>query len=248
MQGAFIKYAPAAAPAAATGISYAEGKLAFTAPTTTYTTGETLSGELTAHVVVDGTAQNLTVAAGAATELALELADGNHEAIITFENAAGVGPERIWEAYLGADQPTGVENLTAAIEGTTVTLTWDAPTASLNGGAFDDAAVRYNVVRYPDEVVVATAVAETTLTDELPAKHNPRKKTSTSSPSSTTMPTASVGPTQLIRALTSLATVLTIQTSTPMAAREWMTTSSLLPSNFRRTYNIVSPSMQTKLA
>ena len=172
LQGAFIKYAPAAAPAAATGISYAEGRLAFTAPTTTYTTGETLSGELTAHVVVDGTAQNLTVAAGAATELALELADGNHEAIITFENAAGVGPERIWEAYLGADQPTGVENLTAAIEGTTVTLTWDAPTASLNGGAFDDAAVRYNVVRYPDEVVVATAVAETTLTDELPAKHN----------------------------------------------------------------------------
>lgn len=172
LQGAFIKYAPAAAPAAATGISCAEGKLAFTAPTTTYTTGETLSGDLTAHIVVDGTAQNLTVAAGAATELALELADGNHEAIITFENAAGVGPERIWEAYLGADQPTGVENLTAAIEGTTVTLTWDAPTASLNGGAFDDAAVRYNVVRYPDEVVVATAVAETTLTDELPAKHN----------------------------------------------------------------------------
>ncbi len=172
LQGAFIKYAPADAPAAATGITYNEGKLSFIAPTTTYVSGQTLAGDLTAHIAVDGTEQTLTVAPGAEAQVILDLADGEHEAVITLENEAGKGPERIWEAYLGADQPTGVENLTATLEGTTVTLSWSAPSASINGGAFDDAAVRYCVVRHPDEVVLTEATAETTLTDELPAKHN----------------------------------------------------------------------------
>ena len=172
LQGAFIKYAPGEAPAAATGIDYADGKIHFTAPTTTYTTGQALSGDLTAHLIVDGAAQSVTVAPGAEAEVALDLADGDHEVIITLANEAGDGPERIWEAYIGADQPSGVENLTAALEGNTVTLAWSAPTASLNGGAFDDADVRYYVVRHPDEKVVAEATAETTLSDELTDTHN----------------------------------------------------------------------------
>ncbi|MBO4754943.1 MAG: choice-of-anchor J domain-containing protein [Bacteroidales bacterium] len=172
LQGAFIKYAPAEAPAAATSISYEAGKLHFTAPTTTYTTGEALTGSLSAHIVVDGAEQTLSLDPGAEAEVQLNLADGDHEAIITVEGQGGIGPERIWEGFIGNDQPTGVENLTATLDGNTVTVTWSAPTASINGGAFDDADVRYNVLRHPDEVVLAEATTATNLTDELPTAHN----------------------------------------------------------------------------
>ena len=172
LQGAFIKYAPADAPAAATNITYNGGKLSFTTPTTTYTTGQALTGEVTANLVVDGKTQTMTVAPGAEAEVTLDLADGNHEVVITFENEAGQGPERIWEAYIGADQPTAVENLAATLADGKATISWTAPTASINGGAFDDAAVRYYVVRHPDEVVLTEATAETSITDELPASHN----------------------------------------------------------------------------
>lgn len=171
LQGAYVKYAPAAAPAAATGITYGDGKLSFTAPTTTYTTGEALSGTLNANILVDGKPVSKAVTPGEAVEVPVTLMDGDHEICITISNAAGNGPERIWEGYLGEDQPTAVTDLTATLEGSTVTLSWTAPAASLNGGAFNDADVRYDVARYPDMKLIASGISETSIKDELPNAH-----------------------------------------------------------------------------
>nr|MCR5314186.1 hypothetical protein [Bacteroidaceae bacterium] len=48
-----------------------------------------------------------------------------------------------------------------------VTLTWTAPTASLNFGPITDSNIRYNVVRYPDGVQVATGIKDTFFKEKL---------------------------------------------------------------------------------
>lgn len=71
--------------------------------------------------------------------------------------------------YAGADMLMPVSDLTAAIDGNTVTLNWTAPTATYNGGYADYDNITYNVWRIKgnEEAVIAPGVTETTYTDEL---------------------------------------------------------------------------------
>lgn len=171
--GLYIPEVAAAAPAAASGIDYKDGKICFTVPTKTYTTGEDLTGELTAVIDVDGKVLTEAVTAGQEVELAAEIEDGLHAISICVKNEAGEGAVRIMDFYSGVDTPMAVTNIeaTANVDGA-VTVKWNAPAGSVNGGSFDDAAVRYDVVRMPDQKVVATDLAETTVSDQLPEKHD----------------------------------------------------------------------------
>lgn len=171
--GLYIPYSEAKAPGAPTKISYADGKLYFTAPTKTYTSDETLSGELTAKISVDGgDATETKVNAGGNAAIDLNLSEGKHTVSIILSNAAGNSPERRLQTFVGQDVPSAVTNLSLSIDdGKTVVLTWNAPTTSVNGGPVDDNSINYKVVRYPDETVVAEGLKETTFSESVPEAH-----------------------------------------------------------------------------
>ena len=171
--GLYVPYTEAGAPAAPSGIGYANGKLTFTAPSKTYTTGEELSGGLTAFVTVDnGNAIEKSVSPGENVSLELRMADGSHVITIALSNAAGMSPERRLNTFVGQDVPSAVTDLTLAIDdGETAELTWNAPTTSMNNGPVDDASINYKVVRYPDETVVAEGLKETRFSESVPEAH-----------------------------------------------------------------------------
>ena len=171
--GLYIPYVKAEAPSAPTNISYADGRLYFTVPTTTYTSGAALTGDLTAIVNIDGNKDFLEVTAGMEAVLRQPLSEGAHVVEITIANDAGVGPMRRLNTFVGQDVPAGVLNLTINVDdGRNVVLTWDAPTATMNGGPVDDANMNYQVVRYPDEVVVADGLTATTFSEPMPTPRN----------------------------------------------------------------------------
>lgn len=172
MMGLYIPAAEAGAPAAPTGIAYADGKLHFNAPSKTYSSGETLSGELTAYITVDKVEKTFTVTAGEAASLDLPLADGDHEIYVQVGNAAGRSQERVTRPYVGQDVPSAVDSLTLNTDdGKNMSLSWTAPKATVHGGPVDDANVNYRVVRMPDEVVVAEGLKDTKFSEPIPETH-----------------------------------------------------------------------------
>lgn len=171
--GLFVPDAPADAPAAATGISFAGGKLNFTAPAQTYTSGTALTGALTTVVTLDGTpVASTTVSPGESVSIDVDAADGHHRFTVATSNSAGTSPERILNTYVGQDVPAAVTGLTLSNDdNANMTLTWTAPAVSMQGGPVDDAAVNYRITRLPDYVVVADNYKETTFSEPVPYAH-----------------------------------------------------------------------------
>ncbi len=173
MVGLYIPTAEKDAPAAASKISYADGKLLFTAPSKTYSSGMDLSGSLTAYITPDGgTTIEKTVTPGESVEMTLDLADGKHSVMIEVGNAAGRSTARRLDTFVGTDVPVAVGNLQFTTEdGKNATVSWTVPTLSAHGGPIDDTTLNYRVVRYPDEEVVAEGLKDTTVKDVLPDTH-----------------------------------------------------------------------------
>lgn len=143
------------------------GTLLFTAPTETQS-GAALSGTFTAEVSLDGAdfasidvtpGQNVTVAV-------TNLSEGVHNFGVYFMNAAGEGLRVAKSFYAGMDAPAPVENLTlsANSDGQPV-ISWETPTTGRNDGYIDPAQIRYTVVRYPDNLTIATGLSTTNVTD-----------------------------------------------------------------------------------
>lgn len=171
--GLYIPSAEADAPAAASKISFADGKLLFTAPSKTYSSDKELSGELTAYITADGgDTVEKTVKPGESVEVALDLVDGAHSIMIEIGNNAGRSTARRLDTYVGTDVPMAVGDLLFSTEdGKNATVSWTAPAKSVHGGPVDDSTINYRVVRYPDEVVIAENLKATTLNDVLPDTH-----------------------------------------------------------------------------
>jgi len=166
--GMYIPSVDADAPAATTGNVYADGNVKFTVPTTTYTSRKALSGDLTAVVTVDGQEQTKNVTAGENVAIPMTLADGQHHVRVYIRNAAGNGAERRYNAFVGTDLPCTVNNVNFTIEQGMATLTWEKPTETIYHGPVDDDAVRYDVVRMPDNIKVAEEQSKTSFTETLP--------------------------------------------------------------------------------
>jgi hypothetical protein len=173
MVGLYLPIGDADAPGFASNISYANNELKFTAPTKTYSSGKDLTGNLTAYISADGgTPITLTVTPGQAVSDIYTLADGKHVIEIQIGNTVGKSPARRLNTFVGTDVPSAVTNLTLAIDdGKTANLTWTAPTTSINGGPVDDATINYQIVRYPDETVVATGLKATSFSEAVPEAH-----------------------------------------------------------------------------
>ena len=80
-------------------------------------------------------------------------------------NAAGDGVYKEFAAFVGEDLPGAPQNVTLTTHGGNAEITWAAPAEGQHGGYFDNASVKYNVVRMPDNKVVVEGTTSLRATD-----------------------------------------------------------------------------------
>lgn len=85
-------------------------------------------------------------------------------------NAAGDGVYKEFAAYVGEDLPGAPQNVTLTTHGGNAEITWAAPAEGKYGGYFDNASVKYNVVRMPDNKVVVEGTTSLRVTDAVSVK------------------------------------------------------------------------------
>lgn len=166
------------APAASTDLAadFANGKLTgkinFTAPEKTYG-GQTLTGELTYKVLVDGV-ENMqgSTQAGKATTAEVTTTQGLHDFAVIVSNAEGDGDKaEIKNIYVGHDTPKQVKNV-KLVQGDAadkLMLTWEAATEGMHNGYVDPAEMKYQVRKMPSGEIVdnaATSPFKYTVTQE----------------------------------------------------------------------------------
>lgn len=88
--------------------------------------------------------------------------------VIFVKNKAGESKRTIVKKWIGKDVPLQPEGIKLTLDTKSkVTLTWTAPTKGKNGGYVNPSDLRYKIVRYPDEVVVADSHVGTTFSEEI---------------------------------------------------------------------------------
>ena len=165
---------PAAATDLAADFANGEltGKINFTAPEKTYG-GQTLTGDLTYKVLVDGV-ENMqgSTQAGKATIAEVTTTQGLHDFAVIVINAEGDGDKaEIKNIYVGHDTPKQVQNVKLVQGDATdkLTLTWDAATEGMHNGYVDPTEVKYQVRKMPSGEIVdnaATSPFKYTVTQE----------------------------------------------------------------------------------
>ena len=165
---------PAAATDLAADFANGEltGKINFTAPEKTYG-GQTLTGDLTYKVLVDGV-ENMqgSTQAGKATIAEVTTTQGLHDFAVIVINAEGDGDKaEIKNIYVGHDTPKQVKNVKLVQGDATdkLTLTWDAATEGMHNGYVDPTEVKYQVRKMPSGEIVdnaATSPFKYTVTQE----------------------------------------------------------------------------------
>ena len=149
-----------------------QATLTFTAPTVT-AAGEAL-GQITAIDVYVGGELEKTFDNPAPGESLTyqdtEVETGFNTYRIVARNEAGEGSAVEVTAYVGQDMPVAPSNAVAHLNNDmSVTVTWDAPVQSVNGGYVDFDAVTYRVERNSQSSgVVADGISATSYTDNIP--------------------------------------------------------------------------------
>lgn len=85
-------------------------------------------------------------------------------------NAVGDGVYKEFAAYVGEDLPGAPQNVRLTTHGGNAEITWAAPAEGKHGGYFDNASVKYNVVRMPDNKVVVEGTTSLRATDAVSVK------------------------------------------------------------------------------
>lgn len=97
-----------------------------------------------------------------------EPSQGTHEYMVVCANENGTGqPTYIKNIFIGRDIPGNVTNLVAVktTDKNEVTVSWEKPRTGINNGWYDEESLRYTVVRYPDNKLLAEVTTSTTLVD-----------------------------------------------------------------------------------
>lgn len=139
------------------------GVATFTMPSTTHG-GSTLTGNLTWHLLTDGTETATgTAQAGTSVQTPVTVTEGEHRFSIYTTNSSGDSPRVNLSVYAGTGTPKAPENATAIYDAETgnVTISWDASTVSGNGGYINPDEVRYTVTHLPSETIVAEKISGT---------------------------------------------------------------------------------------
>jgi len=138
------------------------GTVTFTAPTKTFD-GNTLTGNLQYAVVVNGDtlATGTTTPGSNVTANVTVPAAGVTKFVVVTSNSVGRSPEAKLTQWVGPDETTAPTDVVFSLNGTDANISWTAPDTTLHGGYFNPAELTYTIVRYPDNVTVATGVTNT---------------------------------------------------------------------------------------
>jgi len=150
------------------------GNITFSVPTTTYGGASFDSGTL--NVWLDGVNQKgVEATAGDKITMPVSLTDGNHYIAVNMKNESGFSPMSTVYQYAGYDTPVKSSNV-RFVSNKSVgkdTVTWMAPDSGVNSGYIDKANLKYNIVRMPDSVTVATNYAMNSYIEDIPkVMHN----------------------------------------------------------------------------
>lgn len=141
----------------------------FSVPSKTYG-ATTLSGDVNYEVRIDGeTAKTGIADAGSTVNATLSAtAAGNHYITVTLSNSAGDSETASIRQWIGIDEPMPVTGVSLAkVSDTELTVSWQAPTSSVNGGFFDASRLSYTITRLPDYKVVSENQKALSFTDDL---------------------------------------------------------------------------------
>ena len=146
------------------------GTVRFTIPTVTFN-DQPLQGSVDYTIAADGlTVKTGTAEAGADVEEMVTVEGGMTTISVVLENAEGTSPVRKLTQWIGYDAPNAVEWVSFEVdqESQQATVSWAETQGSVHGGTIEEDKISYDVVRYPDNVVVATGVKGTTYVDNIP--------------------------------------------------------------------------------
>ena len=145
-----------------TDLNLAEGTISFKLPSVSYDGTEMTSmvkysvKELQGTINIEGQA-----AAGSVVELKVSSTQGIHNLEIQLSNEAGEGPVVTRTFLIGYDMPSAPMNVNLTDENLTTTLTWSRPVVGTHGAEFDASKLKFDVVRYPEELTVASGITDT---------------------------------------------------------------------------------------
>gem|GEM_PF-1172718 len=142
--------------------------LAWTLPAEAY--DGTATSVTSVKVFRFGTSEAIATLAGDATSYTDEAApNGDVTYCVVASNGEHAGFPALAGVFAGADKLKAVTSLNAVMEGSTVTLTWEAPTATVNGGYADYDNITYIVSRLSGSAatLLSDDVKTTTFTTEL---------------------------------------------------------------------------------
>lgn len=114
------------------------GTATFQAPRST-ADGSALSGNLTAHVAVDGNHYEVPTAPGA--ECSLDIAvnyGGLYTVAAWISDDSGNGQKATVQKWIGPDYPTEAKNVRLSVTGNNFVLTWEAPSPTGKHGGYVD--------------------------------------------------------------------------------------------------------------
>lgn len=172
--------AAAGAPAAATDLNLTfegtslTGDLEFKAPGTTYG-GENLEENLSFRVLANEVeVANGKVYAKATRSVTITLPEaGDYTFKVICANDAGEGPAAKISRTIGLSAPAtpnvSVEASSSAYS-SSVKISWDPVTTTVDGTELRDTEVTYHIVRYPDETVIEESTTSTSVYDWSPEK------------------------------------------------------------------------------
>ncbi len=145
------------------------GTVAFDAPKVT-NDGADMTGELTYTLRTNGEITHTgTVKTGKRNyEIEMTMPDnGFYTFTLTLGNAAGESLPTSLRTYIGNDSPVACPEATAVNEDRLgkVELKWTKPRKGSHGGYIDIDGMTFDLVRFPDNVAVATGTSDTTFVD-----------------------------------------------------------------------------------
>lgn len=143
------------------------GTVSFSAPTTLFN-GTAATGDLSYEILAnDEVAATGTTSYGATVNAPVTLTTpGEYTFTVTVSNAAGKSPKAKVTVFVGKGTPKAPTATLTYTDGT-MNLSWDAVTASADGGYLNPAAVTYTVTRYPGEVKVAENLTTTSFSEPI---------------------------------------------------------------------------------
>lgn len=143
-----------------------EGVIKFKVPATSYD-GSVMTTPVK-YVVAEKDGINFegTASAGQVVEIDVVSTQGVHNLEIQLSNEIGEGPVAKRTFLIGYDMPAAPQNIMLTDSALTTTLSWSAPQIGVNGQEFDKSILKYDVVRYPEEITVASGITDTVFVEK----------------------------------------------------------------------------------